>query len=226
MAAGIEGGGVARVIVERASPRLGASVDYATADGSATAGADYDARTGTLVFAPGEVTKTIEIPLRDDTAVEPAESFSVTLSRAMPDLGATATLAGAATTTVTIANDDASASSGAGPPPAPGPVADILEPTLLGSAAEIRRGQLRRRGLRVRFSCSEACTVRARLLAGRRTIATRTARLAAAGLGALRLRPSRRGLAAIGARRSLKVALTATDGAGLTGRDAFRIRLS
>src|SRR5262245_36465460 len=35
------------------------SVIYATADGSATAGSDYQAQTGTLIFAPGETTKTI-----------------------------------------------------------------------------------------------------------------------------------------------------------------------
>lgn len=59
--AATEGPAVARVIVERSSPRLGASVDYATVDGSAVAGADYEARAGTLTFVPGELAKLIEI---------------------------------------------------------------------------------------------------------------------------------------------------------------------
>ncbi|HEU4700972.1 MAG TPA: DUF4394 domain-containing protein [Conexibacter sp.] len=217
-ALGIEGGSVVRVTVERSSPHLGASVDYATADGSATAGADYDARSGTLVFAPGEVTKTIEIPLRDDAAAESAKSFSVSLSNPDPDLGATATLAGPSSVTVTLADNDASSGG-------PGPGPDRVKPKLLALASAIRRGALRRGGLGVRFSCSEACTVRARLLAGRRAIATSTRRLTAADLGTLRLRPSRRGAAAIGRRRGLKVALVATDAAGNATRHAFSVRL-
>jgi hypothetical protein len=217
-ALGIEGGAVVRVTVERGSTHLGASVDYATVDGGAIAGADYDARAGTLAFAPGEVTKTIEVPLRDDATSEPAESFTVRLSNPHPDLGATATLSKPSTVTVTIADDDASSGSS-------GPGADRVKPRLLALARAIRRGALRRRGLGVRFSCSEACTVRARLLAGRRAIATGTGRLAAADLGTLRLKPSRRGAAAIGRRRGLKVVLVATDAADNATRYAFGVRL-
>jgi hypothetical protein len=219
-----ETAGVARITVQRASPRLGARVDYATADGSAIAGVDYDARTGTVAFAPGEVTQTIEIPLRDDTTAEAAESFSVTLSNPAPDLGATATLVEPTTTTFTIADDDPPGSGGPGLGGSRSNV-DRTKPALLASADEIKRRGLRRRGLRVRFSCSEACTVRARLLAGRRAIATNTKKLRAAGSSALRLRPSRRGFAAIGGRRRLKVALTAVDAAGNASRYAFRVRL-
>jgi hypothetical protein len=77
----------------------------------------------------------------------------------------------------------------------------------------------------VRFSCSEACTVKARLLAGKRVIAKRSMRLRAAGSSALRLKPSRRGFAAIGKRKRVKVALTAVDAAGNASRYAFRVRL-
>jgi ELWxxDGT repeat protein len=67
-----------RVTLSRAASEP-VTVGYETADGTATAGADYDPRSGTLTFAPGETSGTIEIPGRDDAAVEPHETFSVTL---------------------------------------------------------------------------------------------------------------------------------------------------
>ncbi|MCR9233463.1 MAG: dockerin type I domain-containing protein [bacterium] len=56
------------------------TVYYATADQSAVAGSDYSATTGTLSFAPGELSQTISIPLVDSTAVELDEIFLVNLS--------------------------------------------------------------------------------------------------------------------------------------------------
>jgi hypothetical protein len=59
------------------------TVNYATSDGTATgsgAAADYMAANGTVTFAPGEKTKTIEILVNGDTAVEVDETFNVTLS--------------------------------------------------------------------------------------------------------------------------------------------------
>src|SRR5262249_15772252 len=58
------------------------SVDYATADGTATAGQDYEAISGTLVFAPGETTKTITIYITGDREAEDKETFFVELSQA------------------------------------------------------------------------------------------------------------------------------------------------
>lgn len=58
------------------------SVTYATANGSATAGDDYQARSGTLVFAPGEISKTISIPIIGDRLPEPNETFFINLSNA------------------------------------------------------------------------------------------------------------------------------------------------
>jgi aryl-phospho-beta-D-glucosidase BglC (GH1 family) len=56
------------------------TVSYATANGTATAGSDYVASSGTLTFAPGETQKTILIPIIPDTIPEPDETFYVRLS--------------------------------------------------------------------------------------------------------------------------------------------------
>jgi hypothetical protein len=57
------------------------SVDYATSDGTATAGPDYVATSGTLNFAPGELSKIITIPITDDFLFENGnETFTITLS--------------------------------------------------------------------------------------------------------------------------------------------------
>ena len=58
------------------------TVDYATSDGSASATSDYDSRTGTLTFAPGETSKTIDVAVHGDAAVEGNESFFLTLRNA------------------------------------------------------------------------------------------------------------------------------------------------
>jgi hypothetical protein len=55
------------------------TVDYMTADGSATGTSDYAATTGTLTFAPGETTKTVMVPVRGDRLYEPREQFFVNL---------------------------------------------------------------------------------------------------------------------------------------------------
>ena len=74
------------------SPLAQVSVDFATiAGGSATAGVDYTPVTGTLVFAPGETSKTFTIDILDDYIVEgadldgdpftpPAETINLALS--------------------------------------------------------------------------------------------------------------------------------------------------
>jgi chitinase len=56
------------------------TVDYATHDGTATAGSDYSAQSGTLTFAPGQTAKTLVVPVADDGSAEPAERFTVGLS--------------------------------------------------------------------------------------------------------------------------------------------------
>jgi chitinase len=56
------------------------TVNYATANGSAKAGTDYTATSGTLTFPPGETTQNITVPILDPAASEPTRNFSVTLS--------------------------------------------------------------------------------------------------------------------------------------------------
>jgi urease beta subunit len=77
------------------------TVDYATADGSATAGADYVAVSGTLTFAPGEVSKQIVVQVIGDTLVEANETYSVNLSAPV-----NATIAGSGYGLGTITNND------------------------------------------------------------------------------------------------------------------------
>lgn len=93
------------ITVTRTSGSHGAvSVNYATSNGSATAGSDYTATSGTLSFAAGETSKTFTIPLINDTLVEGLETVNLTLSN--PTGGAA--LGGQATATLTIISDDTS----------------------------------------------------------------------------------------------------------------------
>jgi hypothetical protein len=56
------------------------TVDYATADGTATMGTDYVATAGTLTFAPGSTTQVVRVTVNGDTSVEPDETVFVNLS--------------------------------------------------------------------------------------------------------------------------------------------------
>jgi chitinase len=56
------------------------TVNYATQNGSATAGSDYQAQSGTLSFAAGETTKTVRIAIYGDSTIEPDEWFQLVLS--------------------------------------------------------------------------------------------------------------------------------------------------
>ena len=60
------------------------SVSYWTENGAAKAGEDYTSMKGTLTFAPGEMTKTINVPITNDTTKEGAENFYVKLGTPSP----------------------------------------------------------------------------------------------------------------------------------------------
>ena len=76
------------------------TVEYATADGTATADEDYEATTGTLTFSALETTQTIRVPIIDDDLDEAVEAFTVALSNA-----SNATIEDGAATGVIADND-------------------------------------------------------------------------------------------------------------------------
>ena len=59
---------------------LNASVDFATADGTATAPADYNAASGTLTFTPGQTSKQVTVQVKGDLLDEASETYFVNLS--------------------------------------------------------------------------------------------------------------------------------------------------
>ena len=111
-----------------ASPGAAVVVDYATAAGTATAGNDFTATSGTLTFAAGatgdDLSQTFTVPVLEDAQVEGDESFTATLSAnastplptgfSLGTATATATIGAAGTATVAISgggsvNEDADA---------------------------------------------------------------------------------------------------------------------
>ena len=56
------------------------TVDYATSDGTATAGSDYTATSGALTFTAGEREKSVPVPVLDDAHDEGSETLTLTLS--------------------------------------------------------------------------------------------------------------------------------------------------
>jgi Calx-beta domain len=91
------------------------TVDYATADSSATARADYTPTSGTLTFAPGETSKAVTVLVAGDTMDEHHETFFLNLSN--PNNASLAELRGIATildndALPTLSISDASATEG------------------------------------------------------------------------------------------------------------------
>lgn len=98
-----ETAGTATLTAVRSGGADGAvSVNFATVDGSALAGADYTAASGTLSWADGDDgPKSFEVALTDDALVETDETFTAALS----DVAGGATL-GTSSATVTLTSDD------------------------------------------------------------------------------------------------------------------------
>ncbi len=106
-----EGDGDPLVLVTRTGGSRGAaSATLTTRAGTATAGADYRTTTTTVRFGAGDTApRLVDIPLREDAAIEPDETFTVALKHAR------CAGLGRRTAAVAIADDDTP------PPPAPQP---------------------------------------------------------------------------------------------------------
>ncbi len=103
-----ENGGPLTVSVNRVGGSAGAvSIDYAAASGSATAGLDFTAVTGTLNWAAGDsAAKTFVVPILNDALIDPNETIALTLTN--PTGGATA----GGSASVTIQDDEAPLDAG------------------------------------------------------------------------------------------------------------------
>ena len=99
-ASAAEGDSVVFTVSLSAASSQQVTVDYATSDGTAAAGSDFTAESGTLTFAANETTKTVSVATTDDSVEEENETFTLTLSSP-----ANATL-GDATATGTINDND------------------------------------------------------------------------------------------------------------------------
>ena len=99
-----EGAATATINVTRIGSATGAvSVNYATSNGTATAGSDYTATSGTLNWTDGEAaSKTFTVSITNDTAIESDETINLTVSN--PTGGAI--LGSQNTATLTILDDD------------------------------------------------------------------------------------------------------------------------
>lgn len=112
------------------------TVNFATQNGTAIAGSDYQGRTGTITFNPGETRKTISIGILGDRLYEATEQFRLNLSNARG-----ATLARPSATVTILDNDPA-------PPPPP--------PSLSVSDVQLTEGDDGTSLAQVRFTLSKA----------------------------------------------------------------------
>ncbi len=98
-----EAGPSASITINRSRNTASAvSVHFATADGTATAGSDYTTVNQDVSFAAGETSKTVVVPITDDSLIEGNETVSLTLSGP----SAEARLGSPSTATLTIVDDD------------------------------------------------------------------------------------------------------------------------
>ncbi len=78
--AGAEGAPATVTVTRKGGSASGVSVNYATGGGTATAGADYTAAAGTLVFGPSQTSRTFTVTLLSDALIEGTETIGLSLS--------------------------------------------------------------------------------------------------------------------------------------------------
>ena len=200
------------------------TVTFATANGTATAPADFTAASGTLTFAPGQVSKNVGVSVKGDTLTEAAESFAVNLTGS-----ANATIADGQGSG-TINDDDAPpAAVPAAPGAGGGGQADLAAPRLEG----LKTRRLPGGRLLIRYRLSEPALVTFRVQrrvrrAGRvryRTLRGSLRRQGRAGQNSVRI--SRRFAGQRLARGRYRLVAVARDAAGNRGpamRVPFRLR--
>lgn len=223
------------------------SVAYTTADGTATAGEDYTARSATVTIAAGSTSASVGVALIDDSIDEPDETFQLRLS------APSAATLGDRTAVATILDNDEPApvaaprpgsSSPPPQPPAPGPGPGPAAPAATGSDAA-PSGALPRLGVsspRLKQPSTVLVTVSCPRSAGRcngrmtlfsrpakrskitalrreRRLGRRSFKLAGGATRTLRIALSRRDRALLrrAGRISVRVYVLTTDSGGRTG---------
>jgi hypothetical protein len=95
-----ENGGTATITVTRSNGlAAGVTMNYATSNGTATAGLDYQTASGTVTFNGGETSKTFDVTILDDQTYEGDETVNLTLSN--PGGGGTTGTPSSAVLTIT-----------------------------------------------------------------------------------------------------------------------------
>ena len=99
-----EAGKNASIVIQRSGGAASSVVvQFATADGTAEAGVDYTATSGSVTFGAGEVSKTVLVPIRETAIVDGSRSFTFALTGATPPSTVIGTPASAL---VTIGDND------------------------------------------------------------------------------------------------------------------------
>jgi hypothetical protein len=132
-----ENGGTADFVVSL-DGAASVTVQYATADGSAQAGSDYTATSGTLTFTRAQGAQTVSVPIVNDAIHEGSESFGLTLTGATGVAASGNDLSG----TATIADDDPDARPGATASTSGSSIGDVTPPHPVLSKPRTKRGTI------------------------------------------------------------------------------------
>jgi hypothetical protein len=97
-----EDGDLATITVTLSAPSSSVvTVEYVTGNGTATAGVDYTAASGTLIFNPGQISQSFTVAVAEDALDEPDETITLVLSNAV-----NGAVGPGATITLTIIDND------------------------------------------------------------------------------------------------------------------------